>query len=73
MYNAFYNLIYNQLFYGGAYIDDFMTVEYNGNQFFMSQYLSVLMATICTIIVYVCVCLMVVKIIKLFARLWSNF
>lgn len=72
MYNLFYNLIYNQLFYGGTYIDDFMTVEYNGNAFFMSQYLSVLMATICTIIVYVVVCLFVVKIIKVFTNLFRG-
>lgn len=72
MYNLFYNLIYNQLFYGGMYIDDFMTVEYNGNAFFMSQYLSVLMATICTIIVYVVVCLFVVKIIKVFTNLFRG-
>lgn len=72
MYNLFYNLIYNQLFYGGAYIDDFMTVEYNGNVFFMSQYLSVLMATVCTVIVYVVVCLFVVKIIKVFTNLFRG-
>ena len=73
MYNSFYNLIYTQLFYGGAYIDDYMTVHYDGNPLFFSQYLSVLLALVCTITVYVVVCLMVVKVIKLFSRLWSRF
>ena len=73
MYNAFYNLIYNQLFYGGSYIDDFMTVSYGENTMFFSQYLSVLLALVCTIIVYSLCCLCIYKVIRLFGRLWGRF
>ena len=74
MFNAFYQLIYHQLFEGGYFIDaqDGIISMFNGTIYF-SQYLSIFLALICTITVYVCVCLMVVTIIKVFGRLWSRF
>lgn len=73
MFNAFYNLIYSQLFASGYFIDNEGGIIslFNGTIYF-SQYLSILLALICTIVIYVVVCLFVVKIIKVFTNLFRG-
>lgn len=74
MYDAFYHLIYSQLFNNGDAIHlDEITFQFGAYGLDMSQYLSTLIALICTIIVYTVCCLMVWKVIRLFGRLWSRF
>ena len=73
MYNLFWELIYQQLFNNDSYTlsDINMTIgSYSCN---FSEYITSLIALICTITVYVICCLCVWKVIRLFGRLWSRF
>ena len=75
MFENFYNLIYEVLFSDGdAYpLNSIKTdIMVEGTPLYFDGYLCSLIALICTIIVYVCVCLCVYKVIRLFGRLWSR-
>ena len=73
MFNLFYDLIFNRLFDSSLPCMDDTVIVFGGHSFAFHEYLSTLLAIICTIIVYVACCLLVVKVIKLFGRLWTRF
>jgi len=63
MYYLFYELIFDRLFSNAYPLEEYTFLLMNRNCD-MCEYISSLMALICTIIVYVCCCLVVLKIIR---------